>query len=97
MVHSFCAELRCTFRRLGDEQTNIAVMRRHAEFYHVGRALYEAGDHFGSILGAKKKVLHGLNTPLKFKAFSEYFNAPTSTTIDMNAGMHMHCLFRAMI
>ena len=33
------------------------------------------------------RVYHGLSTVMFFRSFTEYFNAPTSTTTEMSVGM----------
>ena len=63
------------------------VMDSHTEFYHVGRALYEAADHFGKIMQRNQTVYHGLDRKMTFRSFTEYFNAPTSTTTAISIGM----------
>ena len=63
------------------------VMDSHTEFYHVGRALYEAADHFGKIMQRNQTVYHGLDRKMTFRSFTEYFNAPTSTTTAISVGM----------
>ena len=83
---SLCRAFRETFRRLTDDEPVKDVMDRHSVFYHFGRALSEAVEHFGTALRANEKVFHGLNCSLFFRSFTEHFNAPTSTTKDENTG-----------
>lgn len=83
---SLCRTFRETFRRLTDDEPVKDVMDRHSAFYHFGRALSEAAEHFGTELRANEKVFHGLNCSLFFRSFTEHFNAPTSTTKDENTG-----------
>ena len=96
MVHfsnRFCREFRQTFRKLSESETEIDVIDRHAVFYHFGRALSEIADHFGEKMKRNDRVYHGLSTVMFFRSFTEYFNAPTSTTTEVNVGMffvHRH-------
>ena len=63
-------------------------MGHETAFYHVGRALYEAADHFGKSMNLNHKpVYHGLDRKMNFCSFTEYFNAPMSTTEDLSVGM----------
>ena len=81
-VYRFCTTLRSTFRESAGASSNDEIKsatERHSAFYNVGRALYEAADHFGKIMGPKQRVYHGLSQRMKFASFTEYFNAPTST------------------
>ena len=85
-VHSLCSAFRRTFRRIDNEITDKEVMDRHTSFYHMGRALMETGDYFGENLKQKEKVMHGLNEMMYFTSFTEYFNAPISTTQSKDVG-----------
>ena len=91
-VHSFCTAFRETFRRKDGESTDKEVMDRHIGFYHIGRALLECGEYFGTILEQNAKVFHGLNRKMYFKSFVEYFNAPISTTQSKIIGVFCDCL-----
>ena len=86
-VHSLCTAFRRTFRRIDGETSDKEVMGRHTAFYHLGRALLEAGQYFGQILGAQETVFHGQSGELYFKALTAYFNTPTSTTKSELVGM----------
>ena len=79
-MHSFCALFRKTYRRLDGEMTRKKAKDRHSALYQIGRALAEAIECFGDIMEPNAKVLHGLDKVMYFKALTEYFNAPISTT-----------------
>ena len=85
--NSFCREFRKTFRKMSESETEIDIIHRDVVFYHFGRALSEIADHFGEKMGRNDRVYHGLSTVMFFRSFTEYFNAPTSTTTDVNVGM----------
>ena len=94
-IYSFCAALRSTFRQSGDGSSGMltkSAMNRHAALYHIGRALYESADYFGQLMRPKDKVYHGLSQKMQFSSFTEYFNAPTSTTTKRSVGMHRICI-----
>ena len=86
-LHRFCREFRQTFRKLSKSESEIDIIDRHSLFYHFGRALAELSDHFGEKMERNDRVYHGLSTVMFFRSFTEYFNAPTSTTTDVNVGM----------
>ena len=85
---NFCREFRNTFRTKSEKEDMAKVSERHEEFYHFGRALFEIADHFGETMGPKVRVYHGLSIKMCFGSFSEYFNAPTSTTTSKSVGTY---------
>ena len=89
LLYRFCREFRLTFRKLSESETEIDIIDRHSVFYHFGRALSEIADHFGEKMARNDRVYHGLSTVMFFRSFTEYFNAPTSTTTEMSVGMNM--------
>ena len=86
-IFRFCLAFRATFRRIQGDCTDQDVMNRHTDFYHIGRALFEAGEYFGKVLERNHKVFHGLNMKMYFTSFIESFNAPISTTTKKSVGM----------
>ena len=76
----FCDAFRKTCNRLKKNEPNSAVAQRHCEFYHIGRALYEAVEFYGDYLQPEEKLYHGVNRFMYFQQFTAWFNQPIFTT-----------------
>eukprot|EP01083_Nonionella_stella_P016096 45010_1 len=83
-VSTLCTIFRKTYRK--DEttappmETLHSLQKRHNEFYHFARSLFEAAEFFGTEMTPHLHVFHGLNKEMQFEKFSAYFNQPISCT-----------------
>ena len=87
-LYSFCRALRATYRKPQDK-SHEQVVDAHGHFARTGRALAEVTEYFGQIMTRKQTVFHGIDRIMYFSSFTEYFNAPTSTTISQDVGTYV--------
>lgn len=83
----FCTAFRATYRRMDDETDDAQPTKRHLQFYHFARALFEAAEFFGERMLPEMTLYHGLNKVLYFSKFTEYFKQPISTTPSFQKGI----------
>eukprot|EP01084_Bolivina_argentea_P049965 91881_1 len=75
-------ELTKTYRKQAQFENNKSLKNRHSYFAHLGQALKETVEVFGTVLIESKheEFYHGINVKMVFSALSAKFCSPTSTT-----------------
>jgi len=72
---------------LADEEKFEDIAKKNSKFHHWFRLLYEVIWLFGDELKPEQKIYHGLSFQPMFDKLEYNFNAPLSTTTDLNVAM----------
>ena len=79
---AFCTAFRGTYRKLSEYEGEEEQKRRHSEFAHFGRAIYESFVFFASTESQIQLLYHGVSIRLLFANMYCTFAQPTSTTTE---------------
>eukprot|EP01083_Nonionella_stella_P040217 109293_1 len=80
-----CEQFRRSYRKMGVDDTDDDVIRRHCDnYYWFGRFVTAAVEFWGDIPQKDDEFYHGLSTKFVFRDFSTVYEIPTSTTWDFS-------------